>query len=139
MRSRHEAPHRCSSCPLAATGWYNPDDLQVFNRRERGGIYWFTGGLNIRACLAWLVASTVGLLFLDSSLYVGPWSAAANGIDLSWLSATFIGALVYLVATLLFPEGPAVSGRQSGTGPAASEAADASPIGLAPDGSGREL
>lgn len=120
-------------------GWYNPDDLQVFNRRERGGIYWFTGGLNIRACLAWVVASTVGLLFLDSSLYVGPWSALANGIDLSWLSATFIGALVYLAATLLFPEGPAVSGRQSGTGRAASEAADASPIGLAADGSGREL
>ncbi len=120
-------------------GWYKPDDLQVFNRRERGGIYWFTGGLNIRACLAWAVASTVGLLFLDSSLYVGPWSALANGIDLSWLSATFIGALVYLAATLLFPEGPAVSGRQSGAGSAASQAADASPIGLAPDGSGREL
>ena len=77
--------------PLPRRGWYNPDDLQVFNRRERGGIYWFTGGLNIRACLAWVVASTVGLLFLDSSLYVGPWSALADGIDLSWLSATFMG------------------------------------------------
>jgi purine-cytosine permease-like protein len=92
-------------------GWYSPDALQVFNRRERGGIYWFTGGLNIRACVAWLVASAVGLMFLDSSLYVGPWSGLANGIDLSWLSATFVGALVYLVATLLFPEGAAVSGR----------------------------
>jgi hypothetical protein len=70
---------------------------------------------------------------------VGPWSALANGIDLSWLSATFIGALVYLAATLLFPEGPAVSGHGKGAAAAASEAADASPIGLAPDGSGREL
>jgi purine-cytosine permease-like protein len=89
-------------------GRYDPDALQVFNRRERGGIYWYTGGWNLRAVLAWLLASGVGLLFLDTSLYVGPWSGLANGIDLSWVSAMVIGALAYLLAAVVFPEPRAV-------------------------------
>jgi len=128
----------CLTGHFLRRGWYNPDALQVFNRRERGGIYWFTRGLNIRACLAWLVASAVGLMFLDSSLYVGPWSNAAGGIDLSWLSATFVGALVYLTATLVFPEGGAVSGRGVDGVPAASGAAAVKPVALPADGSGLE-
>lgn len=91
-------------------GYYDPQALQVFNRREKGGIYWFARGINYRACVAWFVASCVGLLFLDSSLYVGPWSNAAGGIDLSWLSATFIGAGVYYVSTRIFPEPASVYG-----------------------------
>jgi len=85
-------------------GYYNTEDLQVFNRRERGGVYWFTHGLNIRACAAWLIASVVGCLFLNTSLFTGPFSDAANGIDLSWLSATVIGAALYYVAIWLLPE-----------------------------------
>ena len=85
-------------------GYYNPDDLQVFNRRERGGVYWFTHGINLRACVAWVVASTIGALFLNTSLYVGPFSDAANGIDLSWLSATVIGAALYFISVKVFPE-----------------------------------
>jgi purine-cytosine permease-like protein len=93
---------------LVRHGRYDPDALQVFNRRERGGIYWYTGGWNLRAVLAWLLASGVGLLFLDTSLYVGPWSGLANGIDLSWVSAMIIGALAYLLAAAVFPEPRAV-------------------------------
>jgi purine-cytosine permease-like protein len=85
-------------------GYYDTDDLQVFNRRERGGVYWFTYGLNLRACVAWVVASTIGLLFLDTSLYIGPFATAANGIDLSWISATIIGAGLYFLAVKVFPE-----------------------------------
>jgi purine-cytosine permease-like protein len=120
-------------------GWYDPQALQVFNRRERGGIYWFTRGLNIRACVAWLGASLVGLLFLDSSLYVGPWSGLANGIDLSWLSATFVGALVYFVATRLFPEGDAVLGKDDSPALAASQSGPVGSVGLASDASGDGL
>ncbi len=89
-------------------GYYNTSDLQVFNRRERGGVYWFTHGLNIRACGAWLIASVIGCLFLNTRLFVGPFSDAANGIDLSWLSATVIGAALYYAALRLSPEPPGV-------------------------------
>ena len=85
-------------------GYYNTADLQVFNRRQRGGVYWFSYGLNIRACGAWVIASTIGLLFLNTSLYIGPWANAANGIDLSWTSATVIGAGLYYIAAKAMPE-----------------------------------
>jgi hypothetical protein len=51
-----------------------------------------------------VVASTIGLLFLDTSLYIGPFATAANGIDLSWISATIIGAGLYFLAVKVFPE-----------------------------------
>jgi purine-cytosine permease-like protein len=89
-------------------GTYDTDALQVFNRGQRGGIYWYVGGWNLRAALSWLAASGVGLLFLTTSLYVGPWSDAANGIDLSWISAMILGGVLYYLATRVFPEPPAV-------------------------------
>jgi hypothetical protein len=46
-----------------------------------------------------------------------------DGIDLSWLSATFVDALIYLLATLLFPEGAAVSGRTAAVPPTGSSGA----------------
>jgi purine-cytosine permease-like protein len=106
-------------------GRYNPDALQVFNRGERGGIYWYTGGWNLRASLAWLLASGVGLLFLSTSLYVGPWSGLANGIDLSWVSAMVIGSVTYLLAAAVFPEPPAV--LTADAGPAAANLATSVP------------
>jgi purine-cytosine permease-like protein len=99
-------------------GRYNPDALQVFNRGERGGIYWYTGGWNLRASLAWLLASGVGLLFLSTSLYTGPWSGLANGIDLSWLTAMVLGAVAYLLAAAVFPEPRAVLTADAGPAPA---------------------
>lgn len=93
-------------------GYYNTDDLQVFNRRERGGVYWFTHGLNVRACAAWVIASGIGCLLLNTSLYVGPLSDIANGIDLSWISATVIGAALYYLSVRLFPEPPGVRGDE---------------------------
>ncbi len=38
-------------------GWYDSDALQVFNRRQRGGRYWFNHGWNWRGLGAWLVAA----------------------------------------------------------------------------------
>jgi purine-cytosine permease-like protein len=93
---------------LRRSGYYDPWALQVFNRGERGGIYWFTGGINLRSCVAWLVGSVVGLLMLHSDLYTGPWSGWANGVDLSWLSALVLGAGLYLILEAIFPEPSAV-------------------------------
>lgn len=42
-------------------GRYDPDALQVFNRRSRGGIYWYNAGWNLRAAVAWAIGAAVGL------------------------------------------------------------------------------
>ena len=88
---------------------YDTDGLQVFNRHQHGGPYWYWHGWNMPACLSWAVGSAIGLLFLDTTLYEGPWSQVANGVDLSWLSATVIAAILYTVAMLVMRRSPAGS------------------------------
>ncbi|HEY8318459.1 MAG TPA: cytosine permease [Amnibacterium sp.] len=86
-------------------GWYDESDLQVFNRGEIGGRYWFTGGVNWRGLGAWIVAATVGLLFSNyPPIVVGPFRDLAGGIDLSLLSGILIAAVLYLAALIVFPE-----------------------------------
>jgi purine-cytosine permease-like protein len=87
-------------------GQYRPDDLQVFNRGERGGIYWFTAGWNWRALVAWLAGSVVGVLFIHTSLVTGPFAESVNGVDLSFISAAVVGGGLYLLFRLLWPETP---------------------------------
>lgn len=95
---------------LRRRGYYDPEALQVFNRGEKGGIYWFTHGVNMRSCVAWVMASIVGLLMLHNDLYTGPWSNWANGVDLSWLSALVLGGGLYLALETALPEGAEVLG-----------------------------
>jgi purine-cytosine permease-like protein len=85
-------------------GWYDVDDLQVFNAGQRGGIYWFTGGWNLRATLAFVPAVVVGLMFVNTTLFKGPWADAANGVDLSLASGAVVAGVLYLAFTALFPE-----------------------------------
>jgi purine-cytosine permease-like protein len=87
-----------------ARGRYVPEDLQVFNQRRRGGMYWFTHGWNLRALVAWAAGSTVGLLCASTTLYVGPLADIAGGVDLSFLSGAVTAALAYLAIRALFPE-----------------------------------
>ncbi len=94
-------------------GYYDVHDLQVFNRRETGGIYWYTGGWNLRAVVAFAVSVTIGLLALQCSFYTGPLSNLADGVDLSWGSAFVIAGLIYGVAIVLFPEHSRVHGDAS--------------------------
>ena len=86
-------------------GQYYPHDLQVFNMRPRirGGAYWYTGGWNLAAMGAWAPATTVGLLFASTSFYVGPWANAAGGIDLSFISASVIAAVLYPLLVRVIP------------------------------------
>lgn len=79
-------------------GRYDADALQVYNRRSRGGIYWYRGGWNLRASAAWAVGSLTGLLSVDTSLYTGPLVQFTGGIDVSFLLAAAVSA----VCTLLF-------------------------------------
>ena len=39
---------------------YDPVDLQAFAHGRRGGRYWFTGGWNVPAVLAWAAGSVFG-------------------------------------------------------------------------------
>ena len=87
-------------------GVYDPEDLQVFNQRRTGGRYWFVGGWNPRAVVAWAAGSTFGLLAVNTSLYVGPLADVAGGVDVSLVGAGCIAAGFYSLALKAFPERP---------------------------------
>lgn len=83
---------------------YHPDDLQVFNQRRRGGRYWFSGGWNPRAVLAWAAGGTFGLLSVNTTLYVGPLANVADGVDVSLLGSGLIAGVLYALALVVFGE-----------------------------------
>jgi purine-cytosine permease-like protein len=91
---------------LRARGRYDLEALQVFNRGETGGRYWYTSGWNPPAVLAWAAGSTAGLLTIQTQLFTGPFSDAVSGVDFSLLAAAGVAAVIYL---------PFAIGRSSST------------------------
>ena len=94
-------------------GWYSADDLQVFNRKQWGGIYWYSGGLNWRAIGAWLPAAFLGLMTVNlPGQFEGPWRnllpnigfTTLEGVDLSLPYAMIVSAIFYVSFLVLFPE-----------------------------------
>lgn len=86
-------------------GHYRRDDLQVFNRGQRGGVYWFTDGLNWRGLIAWIPPAVLGLLFANyPPLIEGPFRGAAGGVDISLPVAIGSAAVLYLLALWVWPE-----------------------------------
>ncbi|AEW96715.1 MULTISPECIES: cytosine permease [Streptomycetaceae] len=77
-------------------GRYDPESLQVYNRRTVGGIYWYTAGWNLQATVAWAAGSAVGLMAVDTPLYSGPLLRYTGGIDVSFLIAAAVTAGCYL-------------------------------------------
>jgi cytosine/uracil/thiamine/allantoin permease len=70
-----------------------------------GGTYWFTGGWNFYALVAWIPSVVLGLLFANTPpLVVGPWAGAAGGIDLSFLSAALVAMVIYGAFIVLIPD-----------------------------------
>jgi purine-cytosine permease-like protein len=97
--------------------YYDPDALQVFNRGEKGGIYWYWHGFNPRGMGVWMVAATAGLFFTSNAWFVGPGAALAGGADVGFLVAGLVAAALYPVVIRLFPEprevyGPAEAPEQ---------------------------
>lgn len=82
---------------LRTGGRYDADDLQVFNRRETGGRYWYSGGWNWAAAAAWVAGSVAGLLTIQTALWSGPLAYVAGGFDVSLLAASVVAAVVFLV------------------------------------------
>ncbi len=87
-------------------GHYLPRDLQVFNRGEVGGAYWFTGGVNWRAVVSWIVAAVAGLQFANyPPVIVGALSSSvAGGIDVSLPVSILVAAVLYLGSLVAWPE-----------------------------------
>ena len=82
---------------------FAPHELQRFGAGKESGLYWYRNGFNVAAVISWLVAILVGMMFSDTSLMVGPLSQLAKGVDLSFLSASIIGGVLYLVLDRLVP------------------------------------
>ncbi|MGI5445679.1 cytosine permease [Streptomyces sp. CA-243310] len=80
-------------------GTYDPDALQVFNRRSVGGIYWYRGGWNPAATVSWAVGAGVGLLAVTTPFYEGPLLALTGGVDCSFVLSGLAGGLAYTALT----------------------------------------
>lgn len=92
--------------------WYDPAALMVFIEGRSGGRYWFSGGVNFRALAAWIPASVVGILFSNTTLWTGPFADVADGVDLSAIAAGGLGAAIYFVLLVAFPEPREVFGPE---------------------------
>ncbi len=111
---------------IARRGVYHPDDLQVFNRGQRGGRYWFSGGFNWRGMAAWIPAALVGLFFVNiPEQFEGPlrntFGGNLEGVDVSLALVIILAAVLYTLLELLFPEPREVYGTE---GPRLFRAAD---------------
>lgn len=98
---------------LVRRGYYLPEAMQVFNRGQTGGAYWFTGGWNLPGMIAWIVSSALALLTVNSpGQFVGWWGNLANGVDISLLAALVLPAVLYPLCLWLCPEPAGVYGPQ---------------------------
>jgi len=92
-------------------GYYLPEAMQVFNRGQSGGAYWFTGGWNLPGMIAWLLSAALALLTVNSpGHFVGWLGERAGGLDVSLLAALLLPALLYPALLFLLPEPRAVYG-----------------------------
>ncbi|WP_225079602.1 MULTISPECIES: cytosine permease [unclassified Streptomyces] len=78
-------------------GVYDADALQVFNRRSRGGVYWYRSGWNVQATVSWAVGAGVGLLAVSLPSYEGPLLSLTGDVDCSFLLSGAVGGLVCLL------------------------------------------
>lgn len=77
-------------------GVYDAEALQVFNRRSRGGIYWYRAGWNIPATVSWALGAVVGLAAVSLPSYEGPLLSLTAGVDCSFLLSGVVGGLAYV-------------------------------------------
>ena len=98
---------------IVRRGQFDSRNLQVFNRGEVGGKYWFTAGVNWRGMVAWIGAAGIGLSFAYYPPVIsGPFANAAGGVDLSLITAVVAAAVLYIGALVIFPEPRYVFGEE---------------------------
>jgi purine-cytosine permease-like protein len=85
--------------------------MQVFNRGQKGGAYWFNGGWNIPGAIAWGLSAFVALSTVNlPDHWVGWLGRFAGDVDISLLAALVLPALLYPLCLLIFPEPKGVYG-----------------------------
>jgi purine-cytosine permease-like protein len=108
-------------------GYYRPEDVQVFNRSQRGGAYWFARGVNWCGMGAWIPAGCAGPMFANTPLIAGPWNDAVGGVGISLPVTPATAALLYVLLLLVFPEPRAVFGPE-GPRPVPCRDVDVAPV-----------
>jgi purine-cytosine permease-like protein len=92
-------------------GFYLPEAMQVFNRGQQGGPYWFRSGWNLQGMTAWLVSAACALTMVNMpGHFVGWFGRIAGDLDLSLLAALVLPAGIYPLLLYLYPEPRAVYG-----------------------------
>jgi len=76
-------------------GTFHKEDLQVFNRRQHGGIYWYQAGWSVKATIAWVLGSISGILGISSVDYTGPLASALGGVDCSVIAPAVVSISLY--------------------------------------------
>lgn len=71
----------------------------MFNRRSRGGAYWYSAGWNIPATVSWALGAAVGLLSVALPTYEGPLLSLTGGVDCSFLLSGLVGGGAYTALT----------------------------------------
>ena len=90
---------------LIRRGYYLPDAMQVFNRGQQGGPYWFRGGWNVPGMAAWVVSSLVALATVNIPGHFVGWLAGLFGtLDASLLAAIVLPALLYPLCLKFMPD-----------------------------------
>ena len=85
---------------LRARGRFLPHHLQAFANRSQRGIYWYRGGVNWRAVVAWLAGVILGLMFSNTSLLNGPLSSSFNGVELSFVASAVVAGVIYIILSV---------------------------------------
>ena len=94
-------------------GRFDEPSLQVFNRREHGGAYWFSQGWNIEAVVAWAVGSAVGVMSNSTTSFEGPVAHWLGGLDASVVTSAVTGGLLYVVLVAVHPHAHAPRRREA--------------------------
>lgn len=98
-------------------GFYLPDAMQVFNRGQQGGAYWFCGGWNVPGMTAWVISAGIALLMVNMpGHFVGWLGRLAGDSDVSLLAALGVPALLYPALLYLYPEPRGVFGPRGPRG-----------------------
>jgi purine-cytosine permease-like protein len=63
-----------------------------------GGRYWFTGGWNVPAVVAWTIGAVFGLSAVNTTLYVGPLADIVGGVDVSTVGSAVLAGVTYVVS-----------------------------------------
>lgn len=91
-------------------GYYDVDDLQVFNRGLKGGKYWYWHGINRPAMIVWGTSCLTALMFSSNQWFSGPFAGLFGGADVGFLIGGIVVAVLYPLALRIFPDSPEVLG-----------------------------